>query len=226
MGIYDLPAARLNAMYRLSVARNPQRTLVVTHGAAVTLDSSWANAVTYCSAAELVARSAAFEAGSLDAAIIHIAEMPAGDNAPVGSLAAVQTLIATLHRLLRPGGSIAGQFPNRYRFDNWRSRLAATFGQRRGTGSPHGFTASRCRKLFGNAGFSEIEVYVVLPSPEEPEAMINLEPKSSQLFFADTLEGSREDLSPAAYWLRRGLIRAGVYGKLVGSFLCKGQKPC
>jgi hypothetical protein len=56
--------------------------------------------------------------------------------------------------------------------------------------------------------------------------MINLEPQSSRLFFADTLETSREDLSPAAYWLRRGLIQAGVYGKLVGSFLCKGQKPC
>jgi hypothetical protein len=224
MGMYDSPAARLNELYRLSLASTVRRVVVIGVNTNGVIDFPDVDVISHFPESDLISSAWTPEHTDYDAAVVHILDGSDGVSTPIRTAKDFHALFRNVHRMLRTGGSITGQLPNRFRLDTLLKDFPTPQGAEQYPRRPPGFTPRSCHQLLQQTGFDEIDIFTVLPTPGAPEAVVPVHRKYSQPFFVDTLAAGREEQGTITFWLRLALIRSGIYSQVVGSYLFKAEK--
>lgn len=206
--------ARLHLLYRLPWPEAGQRMLVVGTPAAMGLPPSAAltpkDAVNFCaSGRDLPDGEALFDVVALPWEL--------------GRHHQPAQLLAAVHRLLVPGGTVVGHLTHRLAWrqlthpSQWADALRGRFGPG---------TAKGCQRALSRAGFFGVECYFVQPNIDNPMGLIPCEAQASRNWFLRSVRATFGQRGPLSYGARFMLAFLGLGGLQQSELFFWARRPC
>lgn len=121
--------------------------------------------------------------------------------------------------VLRPGGVVVGCGLNRSSPRRWLDRHTATAGVR-------ALGVHSCRNVLLKSGFSDPQVFNLLPDADDPRALSSVDAEASRLTFRRALEASRASLGAPGYLVRRVVVGLSLNRFIENVLFFWGYKPC
>lgn len=127
-------------------------------------------------------------------------------------------------RLLRPGGLVIGCGTNWASPRLWLSNAG-------GSPLPRPFWRrfigiSGYRSALSRSGFTEPQIFNLVPDAHAPRSIISTQPELSRRAFRRELDIMRDSLSPLSFFLRRLIVAAALNRYFERTVFFWGNKPC
>jgi SAM-dependent methyltransferase len=213
---YQSAAARLSLVYRLVTLPARSRTLLLTvPGRTPPALDGWEGDVVVDHLGIDPGRLAAYGTASFERVILHwsldqfVASPPRRR-----SRSSRNAILREVHRILVPGGVVAGCVPN----------LFSPPGK--AEGRPFGATSGRWRRRLERHGFQQLRLFVALPCADAPQVLIEARRETARHHFGLELTRAGDAFRPASRMLRRALVAADGTRHLLGSLVFMGRTRC
>lgn len=213
---YQSAAARLSLIYRLATLPANSRTLLLTvPGRTPPTLEGWDGDVVVDHLGIDPCRLASYGTRSFDRVVLHwsldhfVASPPRRR-----SRSSRDAILRDVHRILVPGGVVAGCVPNVF-------APAAKAG-----GRPVGATSGRWRRRLERHGFEQVRLFVALPCADAPQVLIEAGQETARHHFGLELKRAGDGFSPAGRILRGALVAGDGTRHLLGSLIFMGRTRC
>ncbi len=248
MKLYEAAADRARLLYRIPTVPNGKRTLELYHSEAPLLSErdGPVNATTLCriglghrpeteqspsnsatTALLDVGKPMPFADQAFDLVILHrtldeLASLPKSTWRKFDA----SLLFKSLHPVVAAGGVVSGCVSNRWSLKSMGTRLRPFANPAQGDQPPGHFTLRSLRKALLTAGFSDIQLFTLLPQCAAPSKLIDADPDISRTAFRHEFNIARHRPFTLGYFARIAMVELGLNRHLERAYFFWAIKSC